>query len=70
PEKNIVSWVSYTYPFNLTGQPAASINAGFTKDNLPVGMQIISNSNREIDIFNLCKQFEDNFVDLNIKPKI
>lgn len=70
PEKNIVSWVSYTYPFNLTGQPAASINAGFTKENLPVGMQIISNNNREIDIFNICKQFEDNFSDLSIKPKI
>lgn len=70
PEKNIVSWVSYTYPFNLTGQPAASINAGFTKENLPVGMQIISNNNREIDIFNICKQFEDNFTDLSIKPKI
>ncbi len=30
PDKNIVSWVTYTYPFNLTGQPAASINAGYT----------------------------------------
>ena len=62
--------VYYTYPFNLTGQPAASINCGFSKDILPIGMQIISKTNREIDILNLAKQFEDNFIDLNKKPNI
>ena len=32
-------------------------------------MQVISKTNRESDILNLCKQFEDNFIDLNKKPK-
>ncbi|MBU2550772.1 MAG: amidase [Proteobacteria bacterium] len=31
----------FTFPFNLTGQPAASIPAGFTRDGLPVGLQIV-----------------------------
>lgn len=70
PDRNIVSWVYYTYPFNLTGQPAASINAGFSKSNLPIGMQVISKTNRESDILNFCKQFEDNFIDLDKKPKV
>ena len=34
-------WLAFTFPMNLTGQPAASIPAGFTKDGLPVGLQII-----------------------------
>lgn len=33
-------WLAFTFPMNMTGQPAASIPAGFTKDGLPVGLQI------------------------------
>jgi aspartyl-tRNA(Asn)/glutamyl-tRNA(Gln) amidotransferase subunit A len=34
-------WCPYTYPWNMTGQPAASVPIGFTSDGLPVGAQII-----------------------------
>ncbi|MBV8612985.1 MAG: amidase [Acetobacteraceae bacterium] len=34
-------WIAFTFPFNLTGQPAASVPAGFTRDGLPVGLQIV-----------------------------
>ena len=34
-------WLAFTFITNLTGQPTASIPAGFTKTGLPVGMQII-----------------------------
>ncbi len=34
-------WLSFTFPFNFTGQPAATVPAGFTEDGLPVGMQIV-----------------------------
>ena len=35
------AWLAFTFPLNLTGQPAATIPAGFTEDGRPVGLQII-----------------------------
>jgi aspartyl-tRNA(Asn)/glutamyl-tRNA(Gln) amidotransferase subunit A len=35
------AWLPFTYPFNMTGQPAASVPCGFTNDGLPVGLQIV-----------------------------
>ncbi len=37
-----VSWTPYTYPFNLSGQPAVSIPCGFDRDGLPVGLQVVA----------------------------
>ena len=34
-------WLHFTYPLNFTGQPAASVPAGWTDDGLPVGLQVI-----------------------------
>ena len=37
-----VTWTPYTYPFNLSGQPAVSIPCGFDGDGLPVGLQVVA----------------------------
>lgn len=34
-------WYPYTHPFNLTGHPAITVPCGWTKDGLPVGLQIV-----------------------------
>jgi aspartyl-tRNA(Asn)/glutamyl-tRNA(Gln) amidotransferase subunit A len=34
-------WAPFSYPFNLTTQPAASVPCGLTKAGLPLGLQII-----------------------------
>jgi aspartyl-tRNA(Asn)/glutamyl-tRNA(Gln) amidotransferase subunit A len=36
-----MQWTPFSFPFNLTQQPAASVPCGFTKDGLPVGLQIV-----------------------------
>jgi Asp-tRNA(Asn)/Glu-tRNA(Gln) amidotransferase A subunit family amidase len=57
-DRNVVSWVYYTYPFNLSGNPAASIPCGFTPDGLPVGLQAVAATNREADVLRLAAAFE------------
>jgi aspartyl-tRNA(Asn)/glutamyl-tRNA(Gln) amidotransferase subunit A len=57
-DRNLVSWVFYTYPFNLTGQPAASICAGIAGDGMPVGLQIVGRRNAEYDVVRAAAAYE------------
>jgi Asp-tRNA(Asn)/Glu-tRNA(Gln) amidotransferase A subunit family amidase len=70
PDRNVVSWVYYTYPFNLTGNPAASIPCGFTADGLPVGLQLVAKTNREVDLLRVCAAFESARPWANSYPKL
>jgi len=36
-----LNWSPYTYPFNLTQQPAASVPCGLARNGLPIGAQIV-----------------------------
>ena len=36
-----ITWSPYTYPFNLTQQPAASVPCGLARNGLPMGAQIV-----------------------------
>jgi aspartyl-tRNA(Asn)/glutamyl-tRNA(Gln) amidotransferase subunit A len=35
------NWVRFTYPFNMTRSPAATVCAGLSGDGLPVGLQLV-----------------------------
>jgi len=41
------AWTPFTYPFNLTQQPALSVPCGFTADGLPIGLQIVGPMHRD-----------------------
>lgn len=49
----------YTFLFNLTEQPCASINCGFTKEGLPIGLQIVGNRYDDLGVLRLSKMYED-----------
>lgn len=51
-------WTPFSFPFNLTQQPACSIPCGLTEDGLPVGLQIVANNFREDLVLRAARAFE------------
>ncbi len=39
--ESMLGWTPFSYPFNLTQQPACTIPCGLTRDGLPIGLQIV-----------------------------
>ena len=52
------SWTPFTFPFNLTGQPAASVPCGLTPSGLPVGLQIVADKYNEALVLQASHAFE------------
>src|SRR6185436_3720390 len=53
-----IPWASFSYPFNFTGQPAASVPAGFTPAGLPVGLQIVGRRFADLTVLQASAAFE------------
>lgn len=52
------SWTPYTYPFNMTQQPAASVPCGFTSAGLPVGLQIVGPRHADALVLRAARAYE------------
>ena len=53
-----LSWTPFTYPFNITGQPAATVPCGFTGGGLPVGLQIVGRRRADLAVLAAAAAFE------------
>jgi aspartyl-tRNA(Asn)/glutamyl-tRNA(Gln) amidotransferase subunit A len=53
-----LSWTAFTYPFNLSGQPAATVPCGFARDGLPVGLQIVGRLKEDALVLRAAAAFE------------
>jgi aspartyl-tRNA(Asn)/glutamyl-tRNA(Gln) amidotransferase subunit A len=54
-----ITWTPYTYPFNISGQPAITVPVGLATDGLPAGLQIVGpwgHDRRVLDFAELCEQ--------------
>ncbi len=52
------TWIAFEYPANATGQPAITLPAGFSRDGLPIGVQIVGRPAGEFDLIALAAQYE------------
>lgn len=50
--------ICFTVPYNFSGQPAASINCGYTSAGLPVGLQIIGQRHDDVGVLQMARAFE------------
>lgn len=57
-QENWLDWAPFAYPFNMTGQPALTLNCGFTVAGLPVGMQVVGPMHDEISVLRAGHAFE------------
>jgi len=53
-----IDWMATCYAITVTGLPAISVPCGFTKDGLPIGLQIVGRHQRELDVLQLAFAFE------------
>lgn len=67
--KQPLAWQPYTYPFNLSGHPAASIPCGWSKEGLPIGMQIVGKRLDDLTVLQVSQAFEEIAPWQHTKPK-
>ena len=55
------AWTPFTYPFNLSGNPAASMPVGFSSSGLPIGLQVVGRRHADLAVLSFCRALESAF---------
>jgi amidase len=53
-----IDWMKSCWYISATGNPAASVPAGFTRDGLPIGIQIVGRDKQDFSVLQLAHAFE------------
>ncbi|MBB3018448.1 aspartyl-tRNA(Asn)/glutamyl-tRNA(Gln) amidotransferase subunit A [Microvirga lupini] len=62
--------IGYTVAFNMSDQPASSVNAGFTRAGLPIGLQIIGRRFDDVGVLRLSQAWEEMCPEKRPWPKV
>jgi Asp-tRNA(Asn)/Glu-tRNA(Gln) amidotransferase A subunit family amidase len=54
-----IQWALLTYAFTVINAPAISVPCGFTRDGLPVGLQIAGRWHAEVGVLRAAAAFEE-----------
>ena len=65
-----LGWTAFTYPFNLTGQPAATIPCGFAANGLPVALQFVGQWRGDATVLRAAAAYEEAFPWAQHRPAI
>jgi aspartyl-tRNA(Asn)/glutamyl-tRNA(Gln) amidotransferase subunit A len=60
----------FTFPFNMAGNPAASIPCGFSKEGLPIGLHLVGRRYEEVTVFQAAAAFEEARPWANKRPSV
>ena len=52
------NWVHFTYPFNMTRSPAATVRAGMSSGGLPIGVQLIGPQHADLVVLRTAAALE------------
>lgn len=50
--------IAFTLPYNMSEQPAASINCGYTASGLPIGLQIVGHRHDDLGVLQIARAYE------------
>ncbi|RLM16679.1 amidase [Gibbsiella quercinecans] len=51
-------WTPFTWPFNLSGNPAANVPCGFSRQGLPIGLQVVGPRFADGEVLQFCAALE------------
>ncbi len=55
----VLGWVGFTYGFNMTRNPAGTVNVGFTADGMPVGLQVVGRQRDDVLVLQTLAALEE-----------
>ncbi len=65
-----IEWSPFTFPFNLTHMPAASVPAGWSTEGLPIGLQIVGRRLEDLTVLQASAAFEGARPWAHLRPPI
>jgi len=57
--REVQGWVGFTYGFNMTRNPAGTVNVGFTDDGMPVGLQVVGRQRDDMAVLRALAALEE-----------